>query len=94
MMSCLYFWSDMSETKTTTVSIFGQDVVLTDMKVHATAINEGFLVSLVVYDDEEAVVWAGTTTRSKAGIADVADMVTDIAEEFATWKIEVGGTGI
>ena len=71
------------------LQIFDQALVLDTLKVHATAVNEGFLVTLIASTTDDDVIWAATTERSSATLDDVASMITDLGARFNLWKTDV-----
>ena len=71
------------------IRIFDQPVVLDALKVHAMAVNEGFLVTLIASSTDDEVMWAATTQRSNATLDDVASMITDLGARFTLWKTDV-----
>jgi len=77
----------MSET----IKIFGQDVTLETLKIHATGVNKGFLVTMVAELDDESVVWAATRAASVADMDGVTDTIKELSVDFRAWLVGVSG---
>lgn len=77
------------------ITIFEQNEVVTDMKVHATAINKGFVVTMIAHLEPEEgeeygdVVWAGNIFRPVAEMSEVGDMISELSETFTLWQSAV-----
>lgn len=77
----------------TVIRIFQYDITIDEVVIHAVAVNEGFLVTLVAKSDlddgSQDIIWAQTTAYPNMGVDEIQTAVDELILSYKAWQSSV-----